>query len=133
MEPIYIFTFAGAFAMGAALSARQVSHDVLAQNQQALDATEGVDVAQKNETKVPVKVPGASLAAGNIAAVALIACLVYGGQNLTWWIPVSFLVVSFPCVYHLLLRKILQPKMGSIVYTALALVGLIPIVQSWMA
>ncbi|MFT5518748.1 MAG: hypothetical protein ACI9RI_001014, partial [Oceanospirillaceae bacterium] len=29
MEPIYIFTFTGVFAMGATLSARQVSHDVL--------------------------------------------------------------------------------------------------------
>ena len=90
MEPIYIFTFAGAFAMGAALSARQVSHDVLTQNQKTLE-TDGAADTHTNST-----VSGVYLAAGNIAAIVLIASLVYGGQNLMWWIPVSFLIVK-PC------------------------------------
>ncbi|WP_443627517.1 hypothetical protein [Candidatus Njordibacter sp. Uisw_002] len=127
MEPIYIFTFAGAFAMGAALSARQVSHDVLTQNQKTLE-TDGAADTHTNST-----VSGVYLAAGNIAAIVLIASLVYGGQNLMWWIPVSFLIVSFPAVYHILLRRILKPKVGSVVYTGLALVGLIPMIQGWMA
>ena len=78
-------------------------------------------------------VSGVYLAAGNIAAIVLIASLVYGGQNLMWWIPVSFLIVSFPAVYHILLRRILKPKVGSVVYAGLALVGLIPMIQGWMA
>ncbi|MCO4836735.1 MAG: hypothetical protein KC426_01410 [Oceanospirillaceae bacterium] len=127
MEPIYIFTFTGAFAMGAVLSARQVGHDVLTQNQQALETTDAT-----NEQAIST-VPGAFLAAGNIAAIVLIASLVYGGQNLIWWIPVSFLIVSFPAVYHILLRRMLQPKVGSVVYTGLALVGLVPMIQAWMA
>lgn len=127
MEPLYIFTLTGAFAMGAALSARQVSHDVLDQNQQAHEASDGVELPTK------LTVPGIYLVAGNIAAMALIACLVYGGQNLIWWIPVSFLIVSFPAIYHIFLRRMLTPKLGSLVYTGLALIGLVPILQSWMA
>ncbi len=127
MEPICIFIFTGAFAMGAALSACQVSHDVLNQNQQALEASEGVDLLTK------VKVPGMYLVAGNLAAVALIACLVYGGQNFAWWIPVSLLIVSFPAIYHIFLRRMLKPKLGSLVYTGLALIGLLPMIQGWMA
>lgn len=123
MDPIYIFTLTGAFAMGAALSARQVSHDVIKQNQQNL--TDG------NEQTVAV--PGLYLAAGNFAVIALIASLVYGGQMFAWWIPVSFLIVSFPAIYYIFLRRILKPKVGTLVYTALALVGLIPMFQVWMA
>ena len=52
MEPIYIFTLTGAFAMSAALSARQVSHDVLIQNQQSIDTSENTD------TQATAKVPG---------------------------------------------------------------------------
>ena len=128
MEPIYIFTLTGAFAMSAALSARQVSHDVLTQNQQALDSSANTDT----DTDTPAKVPGIHLAAGNLSVIALIASLVYGGQNLAWWIPVSFLVVSFPAVYYIFLRRLLKPKGGSLAYTILALMGLIPMVQSWM-
>ena len=126
MEPIYIFTLTGAFAMSAALSARQVSHDVLIQNQQSLDAPENTD------TQTTAKVPGIYLAAGNLSVIALIASIVYGGQNFAWWIPVSFLVVSFPAIYYIFLRRLLNPKRGSLVYTLLALMGLIPMVQSWM-
>ena len=126
MEPIYIFTLTGAFAMGAALSARQVSHDVLIQNQQSLDAPENTD------TQTTAKVPGIYLAAGNLSVIALIASIVYGGQNFAWWIPVSFLVVSFPAIYYIFLRRLLNPKRGSLVYTLLALMGLIPMVQGWM-
>jgi len=127
MEPIYIFTLTGAFAMSAALSARQVSHDVLIQNQQSLDAPENTD------TQTTAKVPGIYLAAGNLSVIALIASIVYGGQNFAWWIPVSFLVVSFPAIYYIFLRRLLNPKRGSLVYTLLALMGLIPMVQGWMA
>jgi len=123
MEPIYIFTLTGAFAMGAALCARQVSHDVLTQNQQSLNDDDA------NEISVPV----IYLAAGNLAVIALIASLVYGGQNFAWWIPVSFLVISFPAIYYIFLRRMLNPKRGSLVYTLLALIGLIPMVQGWMA
>ena len=128
MEPIYIFTLTGAFAMAAALSARQVSHDVLTQNQQALDSSENT-----TDTDTPAKVPGIYLAAGNLSVIALIATIVYGGQNFAWWIPVSSLVVSFPAVYYILLRRLLKPKRGSLAYTLLALIGLIPMVQGWMA
>ena len=124
MEPIYIFTLTGAFAMGAALSARQVSHDVLTQNQQSLDVSP--------DTETTAKVPGIYLAAGNVAVIALIASIVYGGQNFAWWIPVSFLIISFPAIYYIFLRRILNPKRGSLVYTVLALMGLIPIVQGWV-
>ena len=124
MEPIYIFTLTGAFAMGAALSARQASHDVLTHNQKALDTSDDDEMT---------KVPGVYLAAGNIAVIALIASIAYGGQNLAWWIPVSFLVVSFPAIYYIFLRRILTPKRGSLVYTLFALIGLVPIVQGWMA
>jgi|TARA_B110000967_G_C18475878_1_gene359711 hypothetical protein len=127
MEPIYIFTLTGAFAMSAALSARQVSHDVLIQNQQSLDTSENTD------TQATAKVPGIYLAAGNLSVIALIASIVYGGQNFAWWIPVSFLVVSFPAIYYIFLRRLLNPKRGSLVYTLLALMGLIPMVQGWMA
>ena len=129
MEPIYIFTLTGAFAMGAALSARQVSHDVLTQNQQALDSSANADT----DTDTRAKVPGIYLAAGNLSVIALIASLVYGGQNFVWWIPVSFLVVSFPAIYYIFLRRLLKPKRGSLVYTLLALMGLIPMAQGWMA
>tara|TARA_B110000285_G_C15010831_1_gene556352 strand:- start:65 stop:442 length:378 start_codon:yes stop_codon:yes gene_type:complete len=125
MEPIYIFTLTGAFAMGAALSARQVSHDVLTHNQQTFENADG--------SEVMTKVPGIYLAAGNLAVVALIACLVYGGQHLIWWIPVSFLVVSFPAIYYILLCRMLKPKLGSLVYTLFAMIGLVPMVQGWMA
>ena len=127
MEPIYIFTLTGAFAMSAALSARQVSHDVLIQNQQSLDTSENTD------TQATAKVPGIYLAAGNLSVIALIASIVYGGQNFAWWIPVSFLVVSFPAIYYIFLRRLLNPKRGSLVYTLRALMGLIPMVQGWMA
>tara|TARA_B110000285_G_scaffold157307_1_gene175476 strand:- start:211 stop:594 length:384 start_codon:yes stop_codon:yes gene_type:complete len=127
MEPIYIFTLTGAFAMSAALSARQVSHDVLIQNQQSIDTSENTD------TQATAKVPGIYLAAGNLSVIALIASIVYGGQNFAWWIPVSFLVVSFPAIYYIFLRRLLNPKRGSLVYTLLALMGLIPMVQGWMA
>ena len=127
MEPIYIFTLTGAFAMSAALSARQVSHDVLIQNQQSLDTSENTD------TQATAKVPGIYLAAGNLSVIALIASIVYGGQNFAWWIPVSFLVVSFPAIYYIFLRRLLNPKRGSLVYALLALMGLIPMVQGWMA
>ena len=109
MEPIYIFTFTGVFAMGATLSARQVSHDVLTYNQQAFETSEG--------SEDMAKVSGLYLAAGNLAAIALIASLVYGGQNLTWWIPVSFLVITFPATYYILLCRMLKPKPGSLLYT----------------
>ena len=85
MEPIYIFTFTGVFAMGATLSARQVSHDVLTYNQQAFETSEG--------SEDMAKVSGLYLAVGNLAAIALIASLVYGGQNLIWWIPVSLSLI----------------------------------------
>lgn len=127
MEPIYIFTLTGAFAMSAALSARQVSHDVLIQNQQSIDTSENTD------TQATAKVPGIYLAAGNLSVIALIASIVYGGQNFAWWIPVSFLVVSFPAIYYIFLRRLLKPKRGSLVYTLLALMGLTPMVQGWMA
>ena len=127
MEPIYIFTLTGAFAMSAALSARQVSHDVLIQNQQSIDTSENTD------TQATAKVPGIYLAAGNLSVIALIASIVYGGQNFAWWIPVSFLVVSFPAIYYIFLRRLLNPKRGSLVYTLLALMGLTPMVQGWMA
>ena len=133
MEPIYIFTLTGAFAMGAALSARQVSHDVLTQNQQALDSSANTDTDTDADTDTRAKVPGIYLAAGNLSVIALIASLVYGGQNFVWWIPVSFLVVSFPAIYYIFLRRLLKPKRGSLVYTLLALMGLIPMVQGWMA
>ena len=110
--------------MGAALSARQVSHDVLTHNQKALDTSDDSEMT---------KVPGVYLAAGNIAVIALIASIVYGGQNFAWWIPVSFLVVSFPAIYYIFLRRILSPKRGSLVYTLFALIGLVPILQGWMA
>ena len=70
MEPIYIFTLTGAFAMGAALSARQVSHDVLTENKQVTEAS--------GRTQAVAKVPGIYLTAGNVSAIALIASLVYG-------------------------------------------------------
>ena len=105
MEPIYIFTFTGVFAMGATLSARQVSHDVLTYNQQAFKTSEG--------SEDMAKVSGLYLAVGNLAAIALIASLVYGGQNLTWWIPVSFLVITFPATYSIFLCRMLKPKPGS--------------------
>jgi hypothetical protein len=124
MEPIYIFTFTGVFAMGATLSARQVSHDVLTYNQQAFETSEG--------SEDMAKVSGLYLTAGNLAAIALIASLVYGGQNLTWWIPVSFLVITFPATYYILLCRMLKPKPGSLLYTVLSLIGLVPMVQGWM-
>jgi hypothetical protein len=43
------------------------------------------------------------------------------------------LVVSFPAIYYIFLRRILNPKRGSLVYTLLALIGLVPIVQGWVA
>ena len=107
--------------MGAALSARQVSHDVLTQNQQAA------------EDSTPATVPPLYLIAGNLAVIALIMTIVYGGQSFAWWIPVSFLIISFPAIYYIFLRRMLNPKKGSLVYTGLALVGLIPIVQGWLA
>ena len=125
MEPMYIFTLTGAFAMGAALSARQVSHDVLTENQQATEASDS--------TQAVAKVPGIYLTAGNLSAIALIASLVYGGQNLVWWIPIGFLVVSFPAIYYIFLCRLFKPKRASLVYTFLALVGLIPMVQGWVA
>jgi hypothetical protein len=69
---------------------------------------------------------------GNLAAIALIASLVYGGQNLIWWIPVSFLVITFPAAYYILLCRMLKPKLGSLLYTGLSLIGLVPMVQGWM-
>ena len=113
MEPIYIFTLTGAFAMAAALSARQVSHDVLQANQ--------------------ATVPAPYLIAGNLAVIALIASLVYGGQHFAWWIPVSFLVISFPAIYYIFLRRMLNLKRATLVYTGLSLVGLVPMVQGWVA
>jgi hypothetical protein len=129
MEPIYIFTFAGSFAMGAALCARQVSHDVLTENKAAIEA----GTAQDDVEKVPVSVPALYLAAGNVAAIALIVTLVYGWQTLAWWIPLVFLVVSFPAIHQVLLRKILKPKMGSLIYAGLSIIGLIPMIQGWLA
>jgi hypothetical protein len=126
MEPIYIFSLTGAFAMAAALSARQVSHDVLTQNQQTLEIADG------GQNSAQAKVAGIYLAAGNLAVIALIACLVYGGQNLAWWIPVSFLVVSFPATYYIFLCRMLKPKLGSLIYTGFAIIGLVPMVQGWM-
>jgi len=123
MEPIYIFTLTGAFAMGAALSARQVSHDI-------------IDQAKLNnaDAQIPeVTVPARYLFAGNLAAVALIVSLVYGGQNFAWWIPVSSLVVSFPAIYYIFLRRILKATVGSLVYAGLALIGMIPMIQQWVA
>jgi hypothetical protein len=126
MEPIYLFTLTGAFAMSAALHARQVGHDVLTQNQQAHGTTDDKESAPQTS------VAGIYLAAGNLAVIALIATIVYGGQNLAWWIPVSFLVVSFPAIYYIFLSRMLKPKLGSLVYTAAALIGLVPMVQGWM-
>ena len=98
MEPIYLFTLTGAFAMAAALSARQVSHDVLTLNQQALE------IADSDDSGTTTKVAGIYLAAGNLAAMALIASLVYGGQNLGLVDSRElFMVVSFPAVYYILL------------------------------
>jgi len=129
MEPIYIFTLTGAFAMGAALSARQVSHDVLTHNQHALDVADNSEANIETKVEVPV----IYLAAGNLAVILLITSLVYGGQNFAWWIPVSFLVVSFPAIYYIFLRRMLKPKLGSLVYSLFALMGLVPMVQGWMA
>ena len=124
MEPIYIFTFTGVFAMGATLSARQVSHDVLTYNQQTFETAE--------VSEGMAKMSALYLATGNLAAIALIASLVYGGQNLTWWIPLSFLVITFPATYFILLCRMLKPKLGSLIYTVLSLIGLVPMVQGWM-
>lgn len=126
MEPIYIFTLTGAFAMGAALHARQVGHDVLTQNKQTFNTPDD------KENSSQISVPGIYLAAGNLAVIALIATIIYGGQNLAWWIPVSFLVVSFPAIYYIFLSRMLKPKLGSLVYTAFALIGLVPMAQGWM-
>ena len=51
MEPIYIFTFTGVFAMGATLSARQVSHDVLTYNQQAFEFWQNTKLQEKQLSK----------------------------------------------------------------------------------
>lgn len=129
MDPIYIFTLTGAFAMAAALSARQVSYDAMPQSPPGRQ-----DDAQDTSSKqiTPVSVSATYLIAGNLAVIALIASVVYGAQNFAWWIPVSSLIVSFPAIYYILLRRMLQPKLGSLVYAGLALVGLALMTQGWI-
>lgn len=117
MEPIFLFAFTGTFAMAAALCARQLLADAKADD--SASATE--------------KAPAKALLMGNLGAVTLILALVYGGQNLSWWIPVSFLIVTFPALYYILLQRLLSPARGALVYGALALAGGLVIALGWLS
>jgi len=112
VEPIYLFTIAGALSMAGALSARQVMQD-------ALSGAEQSQVAKRY------------LLAGNLAVIGLVVAMIYGWQSFVWWIPAAFLIVTFPALYYVFLNRLLTAKGGALIYTAGAWVALVPYITAW--
>lgn len=124
MEPIYLFTIAGAFSMAGALASRQVMQDSLAE-----DKASDESAAEAQQESVAKRY----LLAGNLAVVALIVAMVYGWQEFVWWIPAAFLLVTFPAIYYVFLTRFLTAKGGALIYTLGAWVTLVPIVSAWLS
>ena len=124
MEPIYLFTLAGAFSMAGALASRQVMQDALASDQS--DDESAAEAQQESVAK-------RYLLAGNLAVVALIVAMVYGWQEFVWWIPAAFLLVTFPAIYYVFLTRFLTAKGGALLYTLGAWAVLVPIISTWLA
>ena len=124
MEPIYLFTLSGAFAMGSALSARQIMQDTMAAQGDDTDAEASAEA---------VSVSKRYLIAGNLAVVAFILSMAYGWQEFAWWIPAAFLVVTFPALYYVFLNRLLKPKGGALIYGVAAWAALVPVIMDWIA
>jgi uncharacterized membrane protein YdbT with pleckstrin-like domain len=118
VEPIYLFTIAGALSMAGALSARQVMQD-------ALSGAEHLDQSQQSQ------VAKRYLLAGNLAVIGLVVAMIYGWQSFVWWIPAAFLIVTFPALYYVFLNRLLTAKGGALIYTAGAWVALVPYITAW--
>ena len=123
MEPIYLFTIAGASSMAGALASRQVMQDALADDKSDDEST--ADAQQESVAK-------RYLLAGNLAVVALIVAMVYGWQEFVWWIPAAFLLVTFPAIYYVFLTRFLTAKGGALLYTVGAWAALVPIIGAWL-
>jgi hypothetical protein len=120
VEPIYLFTIAGGFSMAGALSARQVMQDNLPAD------TSDVSIEQTNIAK-------RFMIAGNLAVVALVLAMIYGWQQFAWWIPVAFLIVTFPALYYVFLQRLLAAKIGTWIYCLGSWLALIPVIIDWVA
>ena len=120
MQPIYLFTIAGALAMAGALSASQVMQDHLSGDKQDIQAV------QNNIVK-------RYLVAGNLAVISLVLAMIYGWQQFVWWLPVAFLIVTFPALYYAFLNRLLKPKAGCLVYCAGGWAALTPVILDWVA
>ena len=123
MEPIYLFTLAGAFSMAGALASRQVMQDALAG-----DKSDGESVPEAQQESVAKRY----LLAGNLAVIALIMAMVYGWQEFVWWIPAAFLLVTFPAIYYVFLTRFLTAKGGALLYTLAAWAALVPVIGAWL-
>ena len=123
MEPIYLFTLAGAFSMAGALASRQVMQDALAG-----DKSDGESVPEAQQESVAKRY----LLAGNLAVIALIMAMVYGWQEFVWWIPAAFLLVTFPAIYYVFLTRFLTAKGGALLYTVGAWATIVPIIGAWL-
>ncbi|HCI02047.1 MAG: hypothetical protein CMH96_02290 [Oceanospirillaceae bacterium] len=120
MEPIYLFTIAGGLSMAAALSARQVMQDNLSA------PSDDISTEQSKTAK-------RFMLAGNLAFVALVLALIYGWQQFAWWIPVAFLIVTFPALYYVFLQRLLSAKVGTLIYCLGGWLALIPVLIDWVA
>ncbi len=92
-----MFLIAGAFSMSAAIFASSI----LKQDEELRPAW-----ARQRGGQV------ALLLAGNLAAVTLVAAMVYGVRHLTWWVPVVCLFLSFPIVHVVILDRLFPARVG---------------------
>ncbi len=80
---------------------------------------------------LPVQRNTLVLMLGNVFAVGLVGAMVYGVLNLTWWLPILCLFITFPVFHVLILDRIFKPGAGVVLSGLLSVIGSASLWHYW--
>lgn len=115
---IVLFLFAGLVSMSGALSAGAL-------NKLPVEERPGFMRKPSGQTTI--------IMVGNLAAVTLLAAMVYGFKTQEWWVPLSCLLVSFPVVHLLFLKRLLGDFKNLWLMLVLVIVAIVLMYLNWPA
>lgn len=68
---------------------------------------------------------------GNISALILIIAAAFGFSRLSWWIPLTTILITVPIIHHVLLQRIMNDKMIVIICGSLSIISLPFLIYNW--
>lgn len=115
-DPLLIFLFSGCVSMSAALSA---------------GALNKLPNEQRPGWLARPALQIVLVLMGNLAAVTLLAAIVFGFQQLTLWVTLLGIFITFPVVHLLLVQRLLGERIGLFIMMPLVLLSIGLLYYSW--